>query len=279
MPARLLLADDSITIQRVIVLTFADEDIAVTTVGDGDAAIAALDASPPDVVLADIGMPGRTGYEVAEHVRRTPALAHIPVLLLTGASEPADEARVRALGCAGVLVKPFEPQMVIARVRDVLGARASGLTRPPAAPAAEPEGAIPPPAAPAGAASPARDVDAYFEQLDAAFAKLASATQPPVGVREPITSGEAAPGAPRPAPVTMAGAFEALLGAEQGEPLPPPLVQVAAERRRQQDLAARVAADVAEQVVREIAPEIVSQIAERLVREEIERLKASTSAP
>ena len=75
----LLLADDSVTIRRVIEQTFADEPIDVVTVSDGAAAIARLDAEPPDVVLADIGMPAPDGYELALHVRRTPALAHIPV--------------------------------------------------------------------------------------------------------------------------------------------------------------------------------------------------------
>jgi CheY-like chemotaxis protein len=120
MRRKLLLADDSVTIQRVIELTFADEPVEVSTVGDGAAAIARLDAEPPDVVLADIGMPGHSGYDVAMHVRRTPALAHIPVILLTGAFDPVDHARVRAAGCAGVLVKPFDPQMLIVRVRQLL---------------------------------------------------------------------------------------------------------------------------------------------------------------
>ena len=71
-------------------------------------------------MLADVGMPERDGYEVAAFIKGDPELAHIPVLLLTGAFEPIDEARARAVGCDGVLVKPFEPQMVISRVRDLL---------------------------------------------------------------------------------------------------------------------------------------------------------------
>ena len=74
-PHTLLLADDSVTIQRVIELTFADEDISVVAVSDGDQAIPRLDATPPDIVLADIGMPGKNGYEVAQYVRQTPRLA------------------------------------------------------------------------------------------------------------------------------------------------------------------------------------------------------------
>jgi CheY-like chemotaxis protein len=123
MSQTLLLADDSVTIQRVIELTFADEDIRVIAVGDGQQAIDRIKADPPDIVLADTGMPEHDGYEVATFIRDDPALAHIPVLLLTGAFEPVDGDRAREAGCAGVLVKPFEPQVVISRVRDLLGGR------------------------------------------------------------------------------------------------------------------------------------------------------------
>src|SRR5881628_3847191 len=120
MPYTLLLADDSVTIQRVIELTFADEDVKVVAVSDGDQAIQRLDAAPPDIVLADIGMPGKNGYEVAQYVKQSPGLAHIPVVLLTGAFEPVDQAKATEAGCDGVLAKPFEPQLVIARVKELL---------------------------------------------------------------------------------------------------------------------------------------------------------------
>src|SRR6185503_131391 len=121
MPHKLLLADDSVTIQRVIELTFADEDIEVVAVGDGQQAIDRLDREPPDIVLADVGMPQRDGYEVASYIKSNARLSHIPVLLLAGAFDPVDEARANAVGCDGVLAKPFEPQQVIARVRQLLG--------------------------------------------------------------------------------------------------------------------------------------------------------------
>jgi CheY-like chemotaxis protein len=125
MPHKLLLADDSVTIQRVIELTFADEDVHVVAVGDGKKAIESIQSDRPDIVLADVGMPERDGYDVAEFVKRNPQFANIPVLLLTGAFEPIDETRARAVGCDGVLVKPFEPQMVINRVKDLLAGRRS----------------------------------------------------------------------------------------------------------------------------------------------------------
>ena len=121
MPQTLLLADDSVTIQRVIELTFADEDIRVIAVGDGQQATDRVTADPPDIVLADTGMPEQDGYEVATFIKNDPNLAHIPVVLLTGAFEPVDGDRATKSGCDAVLVKPFEPQEVIKRVRELLG--------------------------------------------------------------------------------------------------------------------------------------------------------------
>jgi len=119
---KLLLADDSVTIQRVVELTFSGEDVQVVTVGDGEQAIARIPVEHPDIVLADIGMPKRSGYEVAAFVKGRPDLSHIPVLLLAGAFEPVDEARAQQVKSDGVLVKPFEPQQVISRVRELLDA-------------------------------------------------------------------------------------------------------------------------------------------------------------
>lgn len=176
MPHTLLLADDSVTIQRVIELTFADEDIRVIAVSDGDQAIAALDKAPPDIVLADVGMPGRDGYQVAQHIKVTPRLSHIPVLLLTGAFEPIDQARAAEVGCDGVLAKPFEPQLVIGRVKELLSKPkvvAPSLDAP-LAPPAPPwvPGLDDVSRAPVSPLAPHEDVDQYFDRLDRAFASL-----------------------------------------------------------------------------------------------------------
>lgn len=122
MPKTLLLADDSLTIRRVVELTFADEDVVVTTVGDGGRAMARIQSLPPDIVLADAAMPAPSGYDVAAFVKATPALAHIPVILLTPAFERIDEARARAAGCDAVLAKPFELTLLVARVKELLRA-------------------------------------------------------------------------------------------------------------------------------------------------------------
>jgi CheY-like chemotaxis protein len=149
-PQTLLLADDSVTIQRVIELTFADEDIRVVAVSDGDQAIAALDKTPPDIVLADVGMPGRSGYDVARHIKETPRFAHIPVVLLTGAFEPIDQAKASTIGCDGVLAKPFEPHLVISRVKELLAKQKPGATSKDAQAGPAPAKASSWPPAPAG---------------------------------------------------------------------------------------------------------------------------------
>jgi len=120
MSKKLLLADDSVTIQRVIELTFSGEDVHVLAVGDGEEAIARIPSEKPDIVLADIGMPKRSGYEVSAFVKGHPDFSHIPVLLLAGAFEPVDEVKAQESKCDGVLVKPFEPQHVVARVRELV---------------------------------------------------------------------------------------------------------------------------------------------------------------
>lgn len=211
MKRKLLLADDSVTIQRVVELTFSGEDIEVVTVSDGEQAIARISADPPDIVLADIAMPKKNGYEVAAFVKDNPALAEVPVLLLAGAFEPVDDERARRVKCDGVLVKPFETHEVITRVRELIEReRPAQPAAPPSpepvpvreaveapprmvAPAPAPPQAPPivpspapavapspaPPSAPAAAASSAdnESLDAYFDRLDVAFA--ARAQNPP----------------------------------------------------------------------------------------------------
>ncbi len=120
MGKKILLADDSITIQKVIELTFSDEDFEVVTVGNGRLAMEKVQEVRPDIVLCDIIMPEKDGYEVCEFVKKSPSLSHVPVLLLTGAFEPFDQERAARVGADGSLAKPFEPETLIAKVKDLL---------------------------------------------------------------------------------------------------------------------------------------------------------------
>ncbi|HLL74736.1 MAG TPA: response regulator [Pyrinomonadaceae bacterium] len=104
----LLLADDSLTVQKVVSLTFADEGMQVLTASGGEEALAALGETVPDVLLADVHMPAPNGYELCARVKRDPRTSHVPVLLLVGTFEPFDEAEARRVGADGVLTKPFQ---------------------------------------------------------------------------------------------------------------------------------------------------------------------------
>jgi CheY-like chemotaxis protein len=173
-PYQLLLADSSVTIQRVIRLTLADEDVDVTTVSDGNQAISMIDGAPPDIVLADIRLPGRTGYDLAQHLRDTPGLARIPVILLTDVFSKFDEARAVAVGCDRILSKPFDPEVVIACVRELLTQPKKGVGA-----QASPEAVKPM----AIDVSPSADMAKYFDRLDMTFAGLATAPFPLPGVQ------------------------------------------------------------------------------------------------
>jgi CheY-like chemotaxis protein len=142
MSRKLLLADDSITIQKVIGITFANEDYQLTVVDNGDAALQKARLNPPDLVLADVFMPGKNGYELCAAIKMDPALAHVPVLLLSGTFEPFDEQKARDAGADSWISKPFESQALIERVEGL-------LSRPrPVAPVSPPPSVQPMSAAP-----------------------------------------------------------------------------------------------------------------------------------
>jgi CheY-like chemotaxis protein len=177
MGKKILLADDSITIQKVIELTFSDEDFEVVTVGNGRLAIERMPDVQPDIVLCDIIMPEKDGYEVCEFVKTHPAFAHVPVLLLTGAFEPFDQERAARVGSNGHLAKPFEPQTLIAKVKELL----SEAKRTPAAPAAVAPApvAAPKPAVPAASLSAAGSAPAVAPAVPRQPAAPAVAAIPP----------------------------------------------------------------------------------------------------
>jgi CheY-like chemotaxis protein len=140
MGSKILLADDSITIQKVVNLTFADEGIEVVAVSNGDAAERRLDEVKPDLVLADIFMPGKNGYELCEAIKQNPQFRNVPVVLLVGAFEPFDQAEARRVRADAHLTKPFESRTLVETVRKLINASAHTTGGPVAAmaPADEP---------------------------------------------------------------------------------------------------------------------------------------------
>ncbi len=118
---RILVADDNSNIQKMVTLALEERGIDVVAVGNGEAAVRRLPDVNPDLVLADVFMPVRNGYEVCEYVKKDTRFAHIPVILLVGAFDPLDEKEARRVGADGVLKKPFvPPDPLIAMVMQVL---------------------------------------------------------------------------------------------------------------------------------------------------------------
>lgn len=129
---KLLLADDSITIQKVVNLTFADEGIEVISVGDGDSAMEKIHQSAPDLILVDVNMPGLSGYQICEQIKQNAATSRIPVILLVGSFEPFDEAEAYRVGADDYLTKPFQSiRQLVSKVSDLLEA-ANGVAATPA---------------------------------------------------------------------------------------------------------------------------------------------------
>jgi CheY-like chemotaxis protein len=180
----LLLADDSIMVQRVIALTFAREPITVVTASDGRQAMDRISSARPDIVLVATSLPQVSGYDLARYVRSHPELQHIPVLVLSGAFENVDQAQLAASGANGVIEKPVEPALVISRVNDLLGFKngAASAAPVPATPeyvgaettmpaAARPLAATATPPVPPRHEEPGQDID-YPSSLDEAFDTL-----------------------------------------------------------------------------------------------------------
>jgi CheY-like chemotaxis protein len=120
MASRILLADDSITIQKVVNLTFADEGIEVVAVSNGEAAEKRLSEINPDLVLADIFMPGKNGYELCEYIKQSSQFSDVPVVLLVGAFEPFDQAEAKRVKADTHLTKPFESRVLVETVRRLI---------------------------------------------------------------------------------------------------------------------------------------------------------------
>jgi len=311
MSRTLLLADGSVTIQRVVELTFAHEDIRVTAVSDGRKAIQMLETDLPDVVLADVDLPEVDGYALAAHMRRVPRLKNVPLLLLAGAFEPVDQQKARDVGSDGVIIKPFEPQVVVNRVKELIDQRdrASNSASSKAAKAEEPSEqpgpkAVPPAPAPEPARAAARPEPfprpAAAEPMPAPLADRPVTPEPLELPSRPIWDirGSVAQGpAPLP-PLQMPAA--PVQAAAPPPPVAPPLPSVppapkvtlanaftallAAEQSMPaspapaamseasiEDAVRRVLVRMTDDLVRRI----VVDTAERLIREEIERIKAS----
>lgn len=120
MNKKILLADDSVTIQRVVELTFSGQGYEVTCLPSGKDAVEAAREVRPDVVLLDVGLAGESGYDVCMRMKKEEDFTDVPVMLLTGTFEPFDNERARHAGASAHLTKPFESQVLVQRVSELI---------------------------------------------------------------------------------------------------------------------------------------------------------------
>jgi CheY-like chemotaxis protein len=123
---KILVADDNSNVQKTVALALADLNVDVIAVNNGEAAVRKIPEIRPDLILADIFMPVRNGYEVCDFVKKEFHLQHVPVVLLVGAFDPLDEREAQRVGADGILKKPFvPPEPLITMVKTLLERSAS----------------------------------------------------------------------------------------------------------------------------------------------------------
>ena len=172
--SRILLADDSPHAQRMGERILREEGFEVVSLTDGNAAMLRLADVDPDLILADVFLPGKSGFELCRHVKAEPRFRHVRVVLTAGLLEPFDEEEAKRAGCDGIVKKPFEASKVVDTIGPLIrearlarGQSGETVAAAPAPPLAEPEPVKPiessappetePPAAPSD--PPAVEVD------------------------------------------------------------------------------------------------------------------------
>jgi DNA-binding response OmpR family regulator len=149
MPVKILLADKSITIQKVVEMLFSGRDYEVACVSDGDTALNEAARIVPDVMLVDVDLPRIDGYSFAARIKQTPQLAQTPVVLMMSRDDVFDSAKGKQAGILDHIAKPFESQELIGKVKKALAAAPPRLAEPAPAPAASKTApSVPRPAAP-----------------------------------------------------------------------------------------------------------------------------------
>lgn len=290
MSRTILLADDSVTIQKVIELTFMDEDWEVVAVGNGDEALEQLDDMTPDFVIADVHMPGASGYDVAKHSKSL--RPEVPVLLLVSTFEPFDEEEAERSGCDAFLKKPFDSQE-LQRLVEELSAEAAGEepargveeeTEPPAAEAEpavaeaepfsigledeeEPPTRVPPPQ-PGAEPEPAWEGEVGATEADPAVFEM----EP-----EDFEAAEEIELVPE-AEEEEVSAAEVPVAAEPAEPAPAIRVEGPLSDEDVDRIARRVVELLGDRPVRDVAWEVVPDLAEVVIRDRLRELETQVEA-
>src|SRR3712207_2818942 len=120
MPKRLLVVDDEVNLLRAVAVCLRAEGYDVTTTRSGAEALMRLAEAVPDLIVSDIRMPGMDGYQLARQIRASSRTALVPIVFLTAKDETADRIEGFRAGVDAYLVKPFEPDELVAVIKSIL---------------------------------------------------------------------------------------------------------------------------------------------------------------
>jgi CheY-like chemotaxis protein len=263
----ILVADDSVTMRRILELTFQGEDARVTAVESGESAVRKASELNPDVVFADLSLSGMDGYAIASAIKSSPGLERTAVVEMASQKHPYDEEKGKAAGVDDHILKPFDTQHVIDRVKQV-------LSRPRAQPAAT-RAAAPAAAAPAAAAKIGTKTIAFGKPPIAANAPMAAAP----AQQRPAASAAAAAAPAYAAPAAVAASAPSAKAAMA--PMATAVAVAANDLEHKLNglglTAEQVVAVLAlsREVVERVVWEVVPDLAETIIKEEIRRLTAS----
>lgn len=268
MAVNILVADDSVTMRRILELTFQGEDASVTAVENGDSALRKASEMTPDIVFADLSMQGMDGYALATAIKSQPGLERTAVVVMASQKHPYDEEKGKAAGVDDHIIKPFDTQNVIDRVKQVLGKpRVSpGRAAAAAAPAAQPT------TGQKGAPAGSKTIAFGKPPQPANAAQAAQAAAPSAG------QGRAPAQAPAGRPAAAAAAAVAAPVAAAAPPMAAAVMSANADLERKigaLGLTAEQAAAVlalSREVVERVVWEVVPDLAETIIKEEIRRL-------
>src|SRR6201981_553376 len=126
--------DDSATMREVIKIAFRRENFNVITCGDAASALAQFEQHPPDVVITDVIMPDQDGYSVCSQIKQNPQFGKTPVILMSGVVNKSVADRAVAVQADELVRKPFQPQELIGRVRNLLNVASAPALPPPGHP-------------------------------------------------------------------------------------------------------------------------------------------------
>jgi CheY-like chemotaxis protein len=267
-PVNILVADDSVTMRRILELTFQGEDAQVTTVDNGEAAVRKASELTPDLVFADLSLSGMDGYAIASAIKSSPGLERTAVVLMASQKHPYDDDKGKAAGADDHILKPFDTQQLIDRVKQV-------LSRPRVTPAARPAAAAPAATAPAAnvASGQAANQQGKIGGKTIAFGKPPLAAPPPAPKPQPTAAvAHAAMPVARPAAAAAAASVAA------SNPIAAVSAQVEPELQHRlgnlglspEQVSAVLA--LSREVIERVVWEVVPELAETLIKEEIRRL-------